>query len=90
MMSTPGTPEQSFRSRVGTFTTPDKTNTDVNPGSATSPRIIPGGLSYGSITSTLDTPTSVKRVTLRADPALLTCFDPADRELYDLWAPQQR
>ncbi|KIY74068.1 hypothetical protein CYLTODRAFT_448274 [Cylindrobasidium torrendii FP15055 ss-10] len=24
---------------------------------------------------------------IRTDPAMLTCFDPADRELYDLWAP---
>lgn len=67
-----------------------QTNADVNPGSATSPRVIPGGLSYDSIAGTLDTPANVKRATLRADPALLTCFDPADRELYDLWAPQQR
>jgi hypothetical protein len=67
-----------------------QTNTDANPGSATSPRIFTGGLSYGSMTSALGTAASVKRVTLKADPALLTCFDPADKELYDLWAPQQR
>ncbi|KAF5322935.1 hypothetical protein D9619_000888 [Psilocybe cf. subviscida] len=28
-------------------------------------------------------------VQIRADPALMTCFDPADRELYDLWAPRR-
>lgn len=67
-----------------------QTNTDVNPGSATSQRIVTGGISYGNMASTLDTPASVKRVTLKADPTLLTCFDPADKELYDLWAPQQR
>ncbi|KAF9652167.1 hypothetical protein BDM02DRAFT_3183889 [Thelephora ganbajun] len=89
-MSTPGTPEQSFRSRVMAYTTPDKTNADIGPGSATSPRIVTGGLSYGSIPSASDTPASVKRAVLKADPALLTCFDPADKELYDLWAPQQR
>ncbi|KAI0750700.1 hypothetical protein C8Q80DRAFT_525175 [Daedaleopsis nitida] len=45
---------------------------------------------YRSITSTpssaLGTP--ARKVTIRADPAILTCFDPADRELYDLWAPK--
>ena len=64
-----------------------QTNLDVNPGSATSPRILTGGLSYGSVSTALDTPANVKRATLKADPALLTCFDPADKELYDLWAP---
>ncbi|KAJ6599006.1 hypothetical protein DFH09DRAFT_902552, partial [Mycena vulgaris] len=24
---------------------------------------------------------------VRSDPSILTAFDPADRELYDLWAP---
>ncbi|KAJ7507880.1 hypothetical protein B0H11DRAFT_2314748 [Mycena galericulata] len=32
--------------------------------------------------------TPVSRKTLvRSDPSILTAFDPADRELYDLWAP---
>ncbi|KAI0732957.1 hypothetical protein C8Q72DRAFT_773271, partial [Fomitopsis betulina] len=26
------------------------------------------------------------KVTIRADPSLVTCFDPVDKELYDLWA----
>jgi len=89
-MSAPGTPEQSFRNRVGAYATPEKTNLDVYPGSATSPRIVTGSLSYGSVPSALDMPASVERVALKADPALLTCFDPADKELYDLWVPQQR
>ena len=29
-----------------------------------------------------------RKVTIRVDPALFTCFDPADKELYDLWAPK--
>ncbi|KAK7060586.1 hypothetical protein VNI00_001352 [Paramarasmius palmivorus] len=33
------------------------------------------------------TPLSRKPV-IRSDPSLLTCFDPADKELYDLWAPK--
>ncbi|KAJ3722866.1 hypothetical protein FB446DRAFT_782946 [Lentinula raphanica] len=26
---------------------------------------------------------------IRSDPSILTCFDPADKELYDLWAPKK-
>ncbi|KAH8113277.1 hypothetical protein DFH11DRAFT_330429 [Phellopilus nigrolimitatus] len=33
--------------------------------------------------------TPKKRVIIRVDPTLVTCFDPADKELYDLWAPKQ-
>ncbi|PAV20827.1 hypothetical protein PNOK_0345400 [Pyrrhoderma noxium] len=29
-----------------------------------------------------------KRLVIRADPTLVTCFDPSDKELYDLWAPK--
>ncbi|KAA1466427.1 hypothetical protein DENSPDRAFT_831250 [Dentipellis sp. KUC8613] len=30
----------------------------------------------------------VYKMTIRANPAISTCFDPADKELYDLWAPK--
>ncbi|KXN89647.1 hypothetical protein AN958_05514, partial [Leucoagaricus sp. SymC.cos] len=30
-----------------------------------------------------------RQLYVRADPALLTCFDPVDKELYDLWAPKR-
>ncbi|KAH6914849.1 hypothetical protein BKA70DRAFT_1419807 [Coprinopsis sp. MPI-PUGE-AT-0042] len=33
------------------------------------------------------TSTTSNKVFIRADPSLLTCFDPADKELYNLWAP---
>jgi len=33
----------------------------------------------------LNTP---RKTTIRSDIALVTCFDPADKELYDLWASQ--
>ncbi|CAE6491663.1 unnamed protein product [Rhizoctonia solani] len=29
-----------------------------------------------------------QKIVIRSDPALLTCFDPKDKELYDLWAPK--
>ncbi|KAF8238734.1 hypothetical protein L208DRAFT_204889 [Tricholoma matsutake] len=31
---------------------------------------------------------SSRQLVVRSDPSLLTCFDPSDKELYDLWAPQ--
>ncbi|KAJ3789110.1 hypothetical protein GGU11DRAFT_764347 [Lentinula aff. detonsa] len=30
-----------------------------------------------------------RKPAIRADPSMLTCFDPADKELYDLWAPKK-
>ncbi|KAJ3559136.1 hypothetical protein NP233_g11339 [Leucocoprinus birnbaumii] len=30
-----------------------------------------------------------RQLYVRADPTLLTCFDPTDKELYDLWAPKR-
>ncbi|EJD53611.1 hypothetical protein AURDEDRAFT_156851 [Auricularia subglabra TFB-10046 SS5] len=30
-----------------------------------------------------------RRTVLRGDPSLHTCFSPADKEIYDLWAPPQ-
>ena len=38
-----------------------------------------------SLSSTAPPP---RQLVIRADPALATCFDPADKELYDLWAPK--
>ncbi|KIM46126.1 hypothetical protein M413DRAFT_304153 [Hebeloma cylindrosporum] len=28
------------------------------------------------------------RLLVRSDPSILTCFDPSDKELYELWAPK--
>ncbi|KAJ7754254.1 hypothetical protein DFH07DRAFT_823436 [Mycena maculata] len=32
--------------------------------------------------------TPSRKTLMRSDPSILTTFDPADRELYDLWAPK--
>ncbi|KAJ7904575.1 hypothetical protein B0H14DRAFT_2663488 [Mycena olivaceomarginata] len=32
--------------------------------------------------------TPAQKTLVRSDPSILTAFDPADRELYDLWAPK--
>jgi hypothetical protein len=29
-----------------------------------------------------------RKITIRSDPTLLTCFDPADKQLHDLWVPR--
>ncbi|KDQ20673.1 hypothetical protein BOTBODRAFT_61773 [Botryobasidium botryosum FD-172 SS1] len=39
-------------------------------------------------TPTPGTPASARLIVIRSDPTLQTCFDPADKELYDLWAPK--
>ncbi|KAF8138517.1 hypothetical protein EV363DRAFT_1445363 [Boletus edulis] len=31
---------------------------------------------------------ATRKITIRSDPALLTCFDVADKQLYELWAPK--
>ncbi|KAG8218688.1 hypothetical protein J3R82DRAFT_4356 [Butyriboletus roseoflavus] len=30
---------------------------------------------------------ATRKITIRSDPALLTCFDAVDKQLYDLWVP---
>ncbi|KAG2341359.1 hypothetical protein BDR05DRAFT_1001746 [Suillus weaverae] len=37
-----------------------------------------------SLPINLNTP---RKITIRSDIALVTCFDPADKELYTLWVP---
>jgi hypothetical protein len=37
-----------------------------------------------SLPVNLNTP---RKIIIRSDIALVTCFDPADTELYTLWAP---
>ena len=43
-------------------------------------------LSFRHISSV--TPPS-KKFLIRSDPNLVTCFDPADKELYDVWVPNR-
>ncbi|OBZ70400.1 hypothetical protein A0H81_10004 [Grifola frondosa] len=50
------------------------------------PPIFRGVTLTPSISSHFGTPT--RRVIIRADPSLVSCFDPSDKELYDLWAPK--
>ncbi|KAK2466257.1 hypothetical protein APHAL10511_001899 [Amanita phalloides] len=33
--------------------------------------------------------TPARKVVVRCDPSLFTCFDSADKELYDLWMPRR-
>ena len=50
---------------------------------------IPFGLSTISSSIAVANLDPTKRgIKIRADPALVTCFDPSDKELYDLWAPK--
>ncbi|KAF8914696.1 hypothetical protein CPB85DRAFT_1433686 [Mucidula mucida] len=75
--SEPVTPGSAFRSR-------NSAAADLSSSSAFSDSRLAREASRSSF-SALNTP---NRKTIRSDPALLTCFDPSDRELYDLWAPK--
>ncbi|KAH9853491.1 hypothetical protein C2E23DRAFT_728155 [Lenzites betulinus] len=94
----PVTPDTGLRAR-----TPHQGNSELPQGGDASPtsstisnlsRILePSRSLYRPIpsapSSAFGTPASARKVVIRADPALVTCFDPADKELYDLWAPKQ-
>ncbi|TBU40121.1 hypothetical protein BD309DRAFT_968169 [Dichomitus squalens] len=92
----PVTPDTGVRSRSTTRAENGNGSPDVNASPTSSTvsslsRILePSRSLYRPITSqppsALGTP--ARKVTIRADPALLTCFDPADGELYNLWAPK--
>ncbi|KAI6162996.1 hypothetical protein EDD17DRAFT_1570628 [Pisolithus thermaeus] len=45
-------------------------------------------LSPGFLRSQNSTFLSPRKIVIRADPTLVTLFDPADKQLYDLWAPK--
>ncbi|KAI0763253.1 hypothetical protein BC629DRAFT_978688 [Irpex lacteus] len=38
------------------------------------------------LSGSLNLGTPVRKLIVRSDPSIVTCFDPADKELYDLWA----
>ncbi|KAI0723286.1 hypothetical protein C8Q76DRAFT_390391 [Earliella scabrosa] len=86
----PVTPDSGFRNRGTTQTPGGETSPTSSTISNVSRIVEPSRSFYRHLTSAppsaLGTP--ARKVTIRADPALLTCFDPADRELYDLWAPK--
>ncbi|KAM6495831.1 hypothetical protein JOM56_008537 [Amanita muscaria] len=83
----PTTPQSSLRARnagdSGSNASPTSTYSESTEH--------PLRLYNGSRTSGFATPfvTPARRPLLRTDPTLLTCFDPADKELYDLWAPKR-
>ncbi|KAI0771607.1 hypothetical protein BD413DRAFT_58375 [Trametes elegans] len=90
----PVTPDTGLRNRSVPRQGSEVPQGDASPTSSTisnlSRILEPSRSLYRPIPST---PTSAfgtpaRKVTIRADPAMVTCFDPADRELYDLWAPK--
>ncbi|TRM67759.1 hypothetical protein BD626DRAFT_564665 [Schizophyllum amplum] len=80
--STPARPgtSQSFHtgSSSPTNTLSESSGVNLQPSASTSRSIFRGAASG------MATPTGGVRI--RADPTLVTCFDSADKELYDLWA----
>lgn len=46
-------------------------------------------MSTGTVGAAVNLGTPGRKVVIRSDPSLVSCFDPADKELYDLWVPKQ-
>ncbi|KAF9268032.1 hypothetical protein L218DRAFT_954424 [Marasmius fiardii PR-910] len=92
-MSNPGTPQhrpQSTSNGSPASTLGSDHESPIQPRSHESSRglSLRNSIFSGSSSSVIPgTPISRKPV-VRSDPSLITCFDPADKELYDLWAPQ--
>ncbi|KAI0677602.1 hypothetical protein C8Q78DRAFT_987908 [Trametes maxima] len=88
----PVTPDTGLRNRG----TPRNEGGDASPTSSTisnlSRIIEPSRSLFRTIPSTPASAygTPARKVTIRADPSIVTCFDPADKELYELWAPSPR
>ncbi|KAI0081755.1 hypothetical protein K474DRAFT_1703605 [Panus rudis PR-1116 ss-1] len=98
----PTTPDQNLRNRRGNGSTPfpGQLSPSASTLSSTS-RIFDANQQIAFRANPLQTSTflhnlnavdigtSTRKITIRSDPAMITCFDPADKELYDLWAPRQ-
>ncbi|OCH94124.1 hypothetical protein OBBRIDRAFT_789647 [Obba rivulosa] len=90
--SAPATPESAanLRNRFGGGEREGSSGDASSPTSTTvsqmprSFRVTPLPSSYLTAFST-----PARKIVIRADPALVTCFDPSDKELYDLWAPKK-
>ncbi|KAK0453758.1 hypothetical protein EV421DRAFT_1897750 [Armillaria borealis] len=83
----PATPDSTLRARnVSSQNEPQNT---PSLSTAFSDTGISSRLTREASRSSFHMGTPTRRVLVRSDPALLTCFDPADRELYDLWAPKR-
>ncbi|TCD69663.1 hypothetical protein EIP91_006680 [Steccherinum ochraceum] len=99
----PTTPDSNFRNRRqanGQEGTPGSPSSDT--ASSTNTQNGPGPLFRTSTSATLlmepsfssgqlgfSTANSTRKVIIRSDQTLATCFDPADQELYRLWAPRR-
>ncbi|KAF9226527.1 hypothetical protein BS17DRAFT_488813 [Gyrodon lividus] len=87
--SAPSTP--NLRNRASNFTenvTPSPTSTTMSESGVS---FLPTNDSSQIMDSRVHTSAgflSSRKITIRSDPALLTCFDPADKQLYDLWVPR--
>ncbi|KAI0092848.1 hypothetical protein BDY19DRAFT_926687 [Irpex rosettiformis] len=46
-------------------------------------------LRLGHSTNSMNFSPPIRKPVIRSDPSIITCFDPADKELYDLWAPKR-
>ncbi|GLB33877.1 hypothetical protein LshimejAT787_0107610 [Lyophyllum shimeji] len=88
--SSPITPSPSMRTRHAGRSPDESSSTTMSgstPPNASRMNDITRSTFRSIFTSSTNTPRG--HIVARADPSLLTCFDPQDKELYDLWAPRR-
>ncbi|KAJ3475438.1 hypothetical protein NLI96_g11838 [Meripilus lineatus] len=97
----PSSPTNNLRNRQ-TNNEPEPTSAPTSPtvSNTSQPAFDPTRAGYRSLlpsfpsTSTdgvnvINLNTPPRKFVLRSDPAMVSCFDPADKELYNLWAPRR-
>ncbi|CAA7259819.1 unnamed protein product [Cyclocybe aegerita] len=87
---TPGTPNTGPRRDLNNVSIFPRTVEETSPSSTLSGSVSGGPLRLDTRLSMRNIPgVPTRALVVRADPSMLTCFDPADKELYDLWAPSR-
>ncbi|KAF9534269.1 hypothetical protein CPB83DRAFT_902222 [Crepidotus variabilis] len=90
--TSPATPLTSLRKRNGdshssTAYDSSPTNSTLSDSATNITALRLGGDSQAALRNL--TGVASQHIAIRSDPSMLTCFDPADKELYELWAPKR-
>ncbi|KAG7449136.1 uncharacterized protein BT62DRAFT_1002679 [Guyanagaster necrorhizus] len=84
----PITPDSTLRART-VSSSPNESQNSASLSTAFSDSGLSSRLTREASRSSFRMGTPIRKILVRSDAALLTCFDPADKELYDLWAPKK-
>ncbi|KAJ7591040.1 hypothetical protein C8J56DRAFT_550949 [Mycena floridula] len=83
------TPINQQPARDFSFTSPSPTSTFSESSSPANNIVrLRNEASRSSLRSLIPSP-SGRKIIIRSDPAMLTCFEKDDEQLYDLWAPRE-